>query len=171
LATRPSGSCTTTAHRDRGWTIRSGAARRPADPATGLLDVEARLRREHPGARNLLAEDNEISQEVTVTLLEGVGPQVDAANDGEQALALARARSYDLVLMDMQMPRLNGLDATRRIRALPGCADLPMVALTANAFDDDRQAWMAAGMNDYIAKPMDPPNPVRLPVALVGGMA
>jgi len=128
----------------------------PASPATALQDIEAQLQREHPGARILLAEDNEINQEVVVTLLESVGLVVETADDGEQALAKARTRPYDLVLMDMQMPRMNGLNATRAIRALPGWAHTPILALTANAFEDDRLACMEAGMNDYLSKPVDP---------------
>ncbi len=120
-----------------------------------LMSAEAQLRERHRGARILLVEDNEVSREVALAMLHGVGLEVDTAVDGNEALKRVQAGVYALVLMDMQMPGMDGLSATRAIRELPAWADIPILALTANAFDDDRLACSAAGMNDFIAKPLD----------------
>jgi len=121
-----------------------------------LLDAEAVLRMHHPGARILLAEDNRVSQQVATDLLGAAGLVVEIAEDGDAAVELARSRRYDLILMDMQMPGTDGLQATRILRASPGTAAVPILAMTANAFGEDRAACIAAGMNDHIAKPVDP---------------
>ena len=123
----------------------------PAEPGAG----EALLRTRHAGQRVLLAEDNPINQEVAGELLAAAGLEVEMADDGERAVELVLSRRYDLVLMDVQMPRMDGLDATRAIRERAGRA-LPVIAMTAHAFGEDRAACLAAGMNDHVAKPVDP---------------
>jgi PAS domain S-box-containing protein len=124
------------------------------EPATPGL-AEERLQRDHAGQRVLLVEDNAINQEVAVALLAATGLQVETAEDGARAVELALARPYDLVLMDVQMPRMDGLAATRALRQRLGGA-LPIIAMTANAFGEDRSACLEAGMNDHVAKPVDP---------------
>jgi signal transduction histidine kinase/ActR/RegA family two-component response regulator len=117
--------------------------------------AEAEIKRRHAGTRILLAEDEPINQEVSRGILEDIGLLVDLAEDGAIAVKMATEHAYPLILMDMQMPNLNGVDATRAIRTLPGYATTPILAMTANAFDEDRQLCLDAGMNDHIAKPID----------------
>jgi CheY-like chemotaxis protein len=114
------------------------------------------LQTQHAGSRILLVEDEPISQEVSRCMLEDVGLNVDLAADGSEALQMAGQGQYQLILMDMQMPKLNGTDATKAIRQLAGYAHIPIIAMTANAFDEDRHACIAAGMNDHIGKPVTP---------------
>ncbi len=110
----------------------------------------------HAGTRILLAEDEPINQEVSRGLLEDVGLTVELAEDGGVAVAMAQRSHYDLILMDMQMPQMNGVEATRVIRALPGYAQTPILAMTANAFEGDRKVCIEAGMDDHIGKPVAP---------------
>ncbi|MET0209866.1 MAG: response regulator, partial [Burkholderiaceae bacterium] len=130
----------------------------PSRPAA-LLDVlaEHALRVEHEGARVLLAEDNLVNQEVALTLLELAGLRVDLAQTGLEAVEMASASHYDLILMDMQMPDLDGLEAAKLLRTRAATATVPIIAMTANAYAEDRAACLAAGMNDHITKPVDPP--------------
>lgn len=117
-------------------------------------DAETSLRNECSGSRILIAEDEPINQDVACTILEDVGLIVDIANDGKEALEKSRQKDYDLILMDLQMPVLNGVEAAVGIRADSRNKGTPILALTANVFEEDRQRCLAAGMNDHIAKPI-----------------
>jgi PAS domain S-box-containing protein len=113
------------------------------------------LTRSLGGAHVLLVEDNPVNCELALTLLQSVGMRVDVALDGVQALERVESTVYDGVLMDCQMPEMDGFEATRRIRAEPRHADLPILAMTANAMAGDRERCLACGMNDHIPKPLD----------------
>lgn len=108
------------------------------------------------GRHLLLVEDNEINQEVARDLLEIVGIQVTIANDGMEAIQLINMQAFDLVLMDIHMPVMNGFEATQAIRRDPRFVQLPIIAMTANAMEGDRERCLQGGMNDYIPKPINP---------------
>jgi len=108
------------------------------------------------GARVLLVEDNELNREVAVGLLEDAHVRIDVAEHGAAAIEQISENPYDIVFMDMQMPIMDGIAATKAIRSNPRFANLPIIAMTANAMDRDRELCLAAGMSDHIAKPIDP---------------
>ncbi|MET3130912.1 two-component system sensor histidine kinase/response regulator [Oxalobacteraceae bacterium GrIS 1.11] len=128
---------------------RTGGAGSGPDPLWGQLAAIA-------GARILLVEDNELNQIVAGELLGEAGCLVDIAENGAQAISMARAGNYDLVLMDMQMPVMDGISATVAMRRMTELAALPIVAMTANAMQGDRERCLAAGMRDFISKPIEP---------------
>ncbi len=141
-------------------TARFGKASGPAASLAatlGIDEAEERLRENFRTCRILLVEDDPVNQEVALDLLrEGAGLNVAVAANGMEALRLAGRHAYDLILMDMQMPVMDGIEATHAIRGLPAHRQTPILAMTANAFSDDRRRCIEAGMNDHIAKPVDP---------------
>ncbi|MFB0937266.1 MAG: ATP-binding protein, partial [Propionivibrio sp.] len=128
----------------------------PAPPAPAEANPDKLLRQRHRGSRLLVVDDDPLNQEVARFLLEDAGLAIDTAGDGLQAIDMARASPYAAILMDMQMPKLDGVDATRLIRKIPRLQTIPILAMTANAFAEDRKRCLDAGMNDFIAKPFDP---------------
>jgi signal transduction histidine kinase/ActR/RegA family two-component response regulator len=128
----------------------------PVPQAMVIDDVEAEIRQHYSGYRVLVVDDDEINREVAQIQLEAVDLAVDTAQDGAEAIAMAQQRIYAAIFMDMQMPNVNGLEATKGIRGIPQYRDVPIIAMTANAFAEDRARCFAAGMNDFLTKPFNP---------------
>jgi len=137
-------------------------------PARGVRALPAPTRR-GSGLYVLAAEDNEINRYVIEKLLEGMGHDVVFAADGAEAVELAGRLRFDVVLMDIQMPTVDGITAAGRIRAMEGAgAHVPIIALTAHAMAGDRESYLKAGMDDYVAKPIDPDGLARALARVTG---
>jgi hemerythrin-like metal-binding protein len=133
--------------------------------------AEKILMRDFKGCRILVAEDEPCNREIATLLLEDVGLSVECAADGQEAVEMATRHPYALILMDMQMPRMDGLEAARRIRAAPKSRAVPILALTANAFSQDRQRCLDAGMNGFLIKPIMPEDLYAALVKCLAGQA
>jgi PAS domain S-box-containing protein len=125
-------------------------------PMATAVDAEAELRRRYAGQRILVVDDEPINREIALIQLEDVDLLVDTAEDGAEAVALAQKNRYAAIFMDMQMPKRNGIEATRQIRQLAGYLHTPIIAMTANAFAEDKVQCLTAGMNDFLIKPFNP---------------
>ncbi len=139
-------------------TARLGKGEAPAQGfATGSEEgADLILQREYHATRLLLVEDDPINRLVAIEILKDIGLEPEVAIDGVQAVGMLERNEYDLILMDMQMPLMGGVEATQAIRNIPGRKDVPIVAMTANAFLEDKERCLSAGMNDFLTKPVQP---------------
>jgi CheY-like chemotaxis protein len=151
VASEPQRGTTVRFELDFGLQARAAVAPAAAGPVPTAADAVARL----AGVRVLLVEDNMINRELASVLLQRVGAEVAVAEDGRQALEMLERQRFDCVLMDCQMPVMDGYSTTRALRLQPALCDLPVIAMTANAMVGDRDKALAAGMNDHIPKPID----------------
>jgi signal transduction histidine kinase/PAS domain-containing protein/ActR/RegA family two-component response regulator len=138
--------------------LKKQAERREADrhEKSEKEDAETVIRRQYSGSHILVVDDEPMNLEIAQIQLEGADLVVDTAGDGTEAIAMARKTGYSAIFMDMQMPKLNGVEATRQIRQLPGYAQTPIIAMTANAFAEDKARCFEAGMNEFLIKPFSP---------------
>lgn len=138
--------------------LQKGVERRQAERIENreAADSETHIRQRYHGQHILVVDDEPINREVAQMQLESAGLIVDIAEDGAEAVTLAKEASYVAIFMDMQMPNLNGLEATQQIRQIPGYRHTPIIAMTANAFTEDKTRCFEAGMNDFLVKPFDP---------------
>ena len=120
------------------------------------IDAEMLIQQQFAGARVLVVDDEPLNREVAKIQLEAAGLVVDTADDGAKAITMCRTMVYTAILMDMQMPNVDGLEATRQIRGIPGYSATPIIAISANVFGEEKARCADAGMNDFIAKPYDP---------------
>ena len=146
--------------------LQHGEQARHADVGGKKFDFAERLQAIR-GARVLLAEDNLLNQQVALAFLSMAGLEVTLANNGLEAVDFVKKGTFDAVLMDMQMPEMDGVQATRLIRALPEARQLPIIAMTAAAMEEDRQECLAAGMNAHVSKPIEPRELARVLLELV----
>ena len=138
------------------FTVQLKKTREVVVPQVAACDAEAEIEQRYAGLRILVADDEPVNAEVARLQLEAVGLLVDTAEDGAEAVAFSQKNNYAVILMDMQMPKLNGLEATKQIRQLSAYRDTPIIAMTANAFVEDKVLCIEAGMNDFLVKPFKP---------------
>lgn len=134
--------------------VRKAAA--AAGAADGSVAPDELIRAQHPGERVLLAQDEAVAREIFRGLMEDVGLVVDTAADGAAAVDLARIHTYRVIILDMEMTKIGIVAATHLIRSLPGHKDVPILALSTNTSEEDRQRCLRAGVNEYLVKPIEP---------------